>query len=99
MSKYVNHVRTAEVETTQKPVTTQYALVVVEEAAVEKFDILMDAANDRWAGELFTNYDGHFVGWVYTARGANITDIDRKLSVITDVDVFAVTRNIQWETK
>jgi hypothetical protein len=99
---FVNKVKEAENESEQKPVVTQWALIAVDEADGDKFTNEMERRlPDSYNGALEMNLNGWLVGWMsYTARGANITDIKRRIEKTQcEAHVFPITRVVQWDAE
>lgn len=99
MSKFINEVQSAEQESEQKPVVTQYAVIYVEAKDAEKFTRAMERLPESYTGALQVQLDSWLVGWMtYTARGANITDISRRVEKHGGI-AHPIGRQIHWDSE
>jgi hypothetical protein len=99
VSKFINVVAEINRENTRKPITTQYALIYVTAEAGDKFTEAMQRLPDSYEGQLIVNVNGFLIGWLaYTARGANITDITRRVDPAGGV-ALPIARVINWDAE
>lgn len=91
---FTNKIKEAEMPTDQKPEFKQIVGIAVLEEFEQKFTEAASRWPDSYHGAIECNVNGVCIGWItYQARGANLTDIRRRVEAANcEATIFSIDR-------